>query len=98
PGSRSRGWRASTLPAMRRNAKTPDDREPATLRFVAPGVRATVDLARGGRLASLVVDGRELLVTEGYGPIAWGSFPMAPFAGRVRNGRCTFDAAAYQLP
>jgi aldose 1-epimerase len=83
---------------MRHDSKTPDDREPATLRLDAPGVRATVDLARGGRLASFVVDGRELLVTEGYGPIAWGSFPMAPFAGRVRNGRFTFDGEGYQLP
>ncbi|HEX5149740.1 MAG TPA: hypothetical protein VFW02_11700, partial [Candidatus Limnocylindrales bacterium] len=43
-------------------------------------------------------DGRELLVTEGYGPIAWGSFPMVPFAGRVRDGRFTFRGRRYELP
>ena len=60
--------------------------KPGLLRLVAPGVEAVVDLEAGGRLASFVVDGRELLVTEGPGPIAWGSFPMVPYAGRVRNG------------
>jgi aldose 1-epimerase len=72
--------------------------EPATLHLAAPGARAVVDLVHGGRLASLVVDGRELLVTEGVGRMAWGSFPMAPFAGRVRDGRFTFLGERYQLP
>lgn len=70
----------------------------ARLRLSAPGVEMEVDLTTGGRLASLVVDGRELLVTEGYGPIAWGSFPMVPFAGRVRDGRFTFRGRRYELP
>jgi aldose 1-epimerase len=68
------------------------------LHLGAPGVDVEVDLAAGGRLASFVVDGRELLVTDGFGPIAWGSFPMAPFAGRVRDGRFTFRGRRYELP
>lgn len=72
--------------------------EPDRLRLAASGVEARVDLAAGGRLASLVVDGRELLVTEGFGPIAWGSFPMVPFAGRVRNGQFAFRGRRYDLP
>lgn len=64
----------------------------------APGVEVNVDLEAGGRLASFVVDGRELLVTQGFGPIAWGSFPMAPFAGRVRDGRFEFRGRPYELP
>ena len=64
----------------------------------APGVDAVVDLDAGGRLASFVVDGRELLVTAGHGSIGWGSFPMAPFAGRVRDGRFSFRGRDYQLP
>jgi aldose 1-epimerase len=68
------------------------------LELRAPGVAAVVDLAAGGRVASFVVDGRELLVTEGFGPISWGSFPMVPFAGRVREGRFTFEGTAYELP
>lgn len=47
---------------------------------------ATIDPERGGRLAALAVNGRELLV----GPpddtdtsILWGSFLMAPWCGRI---------------
>jgi len=68
------------------------------LHLSAPGVEAQVDLGAGGRLASFVVDGRELLVTEGFGPIAWGSFPMIPYAGRVRLGRFEFRGRRYDLP
>jgi aldose 1-epimerase len=57
----------------------------------------TIDPAAGGRFSSLVVDGHELLVTEGVGPIEWGCFPMAPFAGRIRDGRFTFRGRTYQL-
>jgi aldose 1-epimerase len=71
---------------------------PDRLQLSAPGVEVRVDLAAGGRLASFVVDGRELLVTEGFGPIAWGSFPMAPFAGRVRHGRFEFRGRSWDLP
>ena len=45
--------------------------------------RVTVDLDQGARLASFIVGGRELLVTEGPSSIQWGSYPMAPWAGRV---------------
>jgi aldose 1-epimerase len=68
------------------------------LRLAADGVDAIVDPAAGGRLASFVVDGRELLVTEGLGPIAWGSFPMVPYAGRVRNGWFRFGGRRWDLP
>ena len=68
------------------------------LRLSAPGVEAVVDLDAGGRLASFVVDGRELLLTEGSDPFAWGSFPMVPFAGRIRDGRFEFRGRRFQLP
>ena len=74
-----------------------DGRDPTTLHLEAPGVQAVIDLVHGGRLASFAVDGRELLVTEGLGPIAWGSFPMAPFAGRVRDGAFAFRGRRWQL-
>ena len=57
-----------------------------------------VDTDQGGRIASFVVAGRELLVTSGFGPFGWGSFPMAPFAGRLRNARLAFDGRTYELP
>jgi aldose 1-epimerase len=68
-----------------------------TLHLDSRGAHAIVDLTHGGRLSSFVVDGRELLVTDGDGPFYWGSFPMAPFAGRVRDGRFSFAGRRYQL-
>jgi aldose 1-epimerase len=60
--------------------------------------RLTIDPGAGARFASLVVGGHELLVTEGDGPIWWGCYPMAPFAGRIRDGRFRFRGRTYQLP
>jgi aldose 1-epimerase len=58
---------------------------------------ATIDL-QGGRLASLVVDDLELLVTEGAKASRWGSFPMVPWAGRLPFGLLRFDGDAYEFP
>jgi aldose 1-epimerase len=51
----------------------------------------------GGRIRSLTIDGVQLLVTEGYGPVMWGSYPMAPWAGRIRDGRFHFRGQDVQL-
>lgn len=59
---------------------------------------ATLDAENGGRIVSLRVGGVELLVTEGESEIRWGVFPMVPFAGRIANGRFSFDGADYTLP
>jgi aldose 1-epimerase len=64
----------------------------------ADGATAAVDPVAGARLASLVVGGQERLVTEGDGPTMWGCFPMAPWAGRVRNGRFRWAGVEHQLP
>ena len=55
----------------------------------------------GGRIAQIVCDGVEHLV--GYSEanaatIAWGSYPMLPWAGRIRKGRFEFQGSTYQLP
>jgi len=78
----------------------PEGIEPdtAVLRLSAPGVEAVVDLAAGGRVASLVIDGRELLRTTRDGPLDWGSFPMAPYAGRIRDAEFTFAGRLWRLP
>lgn len=60
--------------------------------------RLEVDLANGGRLASFVVNGRELLVTADQNPFRWGSYVMAPFAGRLRHGRFAFAGRTWQMP
>ncbi|MEO7399071.1 MAG: aldose epimerase [Ilumatobacteraceae bacterium] len=61
--------------------------------------RCRVSPVDGGRIAALSVDGRELLVSrqDDSGSMSWGCFPMAPWAGRVRNGSFQFDGNAYQL-
>ena len=66
--------------------------------------RAVVDPDLGGRVASVVVDGRELLLVEPLGgsavepALAWGSFLMAPFVGRLSGGRLTWDGRAIAVP
>lgn len=57
-----------------------------------------VDLDHGARIASLRIGGHELLITEGPSPIEWGFYPMAPFAGRIRDGRLDFNGTVYELP
>lgn len=59
---------------------------------------ATLDPESGGRLAQLTVDDLDLLVERCDSPTQWGCFPMAPYAGRVRNGRFTWRGTEYQLP
>lgn len=59
--------------------------------------QATIDLD-GGRLASLVVDGLELLVTSADRPSRWGSFPMIPWCGRLPHGVLKFEGETYELP
>lgn len=54
-------------------------------------VRATIDPGRGARLISLQVHGLELLAEA-------GSFPMVPWAGRVRAGKLNIGGATYDLP
>ncbi len=54
-------------------------------------IRAAIDPLRGARLTSLQIDGHELLADE-------GSFPMVPWAGRIRDGLLTIDGVAHQLP
>lgn len=65
--------------------------------------RVRIDLDRGGRLASLEVEGLELLVGAEAGDsdprssFLWGCYPMAPYAGRVRNGRFEWNGVQHQL-
>lgn len=58
----------------------------------------TVHPEQGARIGDLQVFGRPLLHTDtGRGPTLWGCFPMAPWAGRVRDGQFAFDDRQYQL-
>jgi aldose 1-epimerase len=69
-----------------------------------PAVELTAGAARaqidplGSRLASLAVDGQELLVPEGDEELLWGCYPMVPWAGRLGEGRFTFQGEPTRLP
>jgi aldose 1-epimerase len=63
----------------------------------------TISPDEGGRLASLRVDGTQLLIERPRDgsdpdPMSWGCYPMAPWAGRVRRGQFVFGGQEYQLP
>ncbi len=66
--------------------------------FSADGASAAVDVGAGCRLSSLVVAGKELLVTGNDNPMYWGSYPMAPWPGRTRHGEFSFAGKQYVLP
>ncbi len=71
----------------------------AVLDLRAGDVRVVVRPGQGGRIGSVTVGGRELLITgHPLGPIYWGSYPMAPWAGRIRDGRFVFGRQEHRLP
>jgi len=61
-------------------------------------VRLEISAEAGGRMASFVVDGSELLARTGTGPIYWGCFPSVPYPGRIRDGTFEFDGRRVNLP
>jgi aldose 1-epimerase len=68
-----------------------------TLRRGATAV--SVDLAAGGRVAGLeLADLSVVAHVDPDSPVHWGSFVMAPWAGRIRNGRFDSDGRTYRLP
>jgi aldose 1-epimerase len=55
-------------------------------------VMVTIHPEAGCRIGQIVVAGQPLLVDvpESRHSMTWGSFPMAPWAGRIGNGRFTY--------
>ena len=73
---------------------------PGVVELRAGGARALIDPMRGGRLASLSIDGRELLrpaPSPDDVSIRWGCFVMAPWPGRLAGGRFTWQGRTLQL-
>ncbi len=77
------------------------------IELAADGARVVIEPEAGGRLSSLSVEGHELLVgsedgpvagPSGPEPIAWGLYPMAPWAGRIAHGRFSAGGAEHRLP
>ena len=69
------------------------------LELINGGARLLVDPDHGGRIASLTIEGFEVLIAHGpaCSPLMWGSYPMAPWAGRVRHGEFSFDGIDHAL-
>ena len=69
------------------------------LELINGDARLLVDPDHGGRIASLRIDGFEVLVANGPGcsSLMWGSYPMAPWAGRIRHGKFAFGGHDYAL-
>ncbi len=59
---------------------------------------AILDPGAGGRIAALRIDGLDLLLTKGAGPLAWGCYPMVPWAGRLREGVLRWAGREHCLP
>ncbi|MET0654764.1 MAG: aldose epimerase [Pseudoxanthomonas sp.] len=71
------------------------------IEIAAAPLRVTIAPQAGGRIAQINYDGTDHLVDhdEGNdGMIAWGSFPMLPWAGRLRRGRFEFEGRSYRMP
>ena len=69
----------------------------AVVRYSNADAAVEIDLVSGCRLSSLEIAGQEILVTSNPDPLGWGSYPMAPYAGRVRDGSFTFAGSANRL-
>ncbi len=75
---------------------------PERILLAADDVRVEVAPAAGGRIAQITVGGVDLLVghasrPEAEVPTGWGSYPMVPWAGRVRHGEFEFRGEAHRL-
>jgi len=86
--------------AVRNDALTPLAPGPR-LRMAHGALAVDVAPAAGGRVAQINVDGIDWLIDYDQpdkAMIAWGSYPMLPWAGRIRHGRFLFRGRYYQLP
>ncbi len=67
--------------------------------LAAGDTRLHLDLDAGGRATGLVIGDLDVLAQpDPHSPYHWGSFVMAPWAGRIREGRFSFDGRTYRLP
>jgi aldose 1-epimerase len=86
---------------MRTNPRTPPRHDASGLIELCAGdARVVIDTERGGRLSSWSVGGRELLVgppDDDDRSIRWGCYLMAPWAGRLADGRFDWAGRTVQL-
>lgn len=72
------------------------------MELVAGDARLALDPDDGGRWTALEVAGLQVLggadIAGGHPPTLHGCFAMAPFAGRLREGRLPWRGQVHQLP
>ncbi len=62
-------------------------------------VEVVIDAEHGARLSSVRFGETELLVQRtNDDSFSWGCYPMAPWAGRIRNGVFEYQGTSVQLP
>ena len=57
-----------------------------------------IDDMCGARLASIRIDGFDILISDGDDALSWGCYPMVPYAGRVRDGLLIIGTTTHPLP
>ncbi len=63
------------------------------------GTTLDLDLDHGGRVTSVTIGDLALLAhVDPDSPFHWGSFVMAPWAGRLRHGTFAVDGREYAVP
>jgi aldose 1-epimerase len=70
-------------------------------RLVSGSLQVDIAAEAGGRIARISRAGIDWLVghdSANAAMIAWGCYPMLPWAGRIRHGRFAFAGRQYQLP
>jgi len=73
----------------------------ALIRLACGSLAVDIAPAAGGRIAQIVHNDIEWMIghsERNAAMIAWGSYPMLPWAGRIRGGRFDFDGRTFQLP
>lgn len=73
----------------------------ATLRIACGAVSIEIAPKAGGRIVQITHDAVDWLHSysaTNAAMIAWGSYPMLPWAGRIRRGQFKFAGHSYQLP
>jgi aldose 1-epimerase len=70
----------------------------APIQLQAGDCTAIIDPEQGGRLSSLVIGDRELLVQHGRDVFHWGNFVLAPWVGRLRGGLLRSGGEEYRFP
>jgi len=58
----------------------------------------TIDPQNGARMTSLTIGDLQLLTPRQESIFHWGSFPMIPWVGRIRNGVFSHKGKQHQLP